>query len=71
MSEALQKLLRERAWRMVREGQSYADWRRETERPLLEIALADARGSQVRAAKQLGINRNTLRKRIKEYGLQS
>ena len=34
------------------------------ERPLIELTLKTARGSQVRAAQILGINRNTLRKKI-------
>jgi two-component system nitrogen regulation response regulator GlnG len=39
------------------------------ERPLIELVLERAGGSQVRAAKILGMNRNTLRKKIAERGL--
>jgi two-component system nitrogen regulation response regulator GlnG len=39
------------------------------ERPLLELILRRAGGNQVKAADLLGINRNTLRKRIKELGI--
>ncbi|CFX37731.1 fused DNA-binding response regulator in two-component regulatory system with GlnL: response regulator; sigma54 interaction protein [Candidatus Filomicrobium marinum] len=38
---------------------------REVERPLLSAALAATRGNQIRAAELLGLNRNTLRARIK------
>ncbi len=34
------------------------------ERPLIELTLQASRGNQVRAAQRLGINRNTLRKKI-------
>lgn len=40
------------------------------ERPLLEVVLEHAQGNQTKAAELLGINRNTLRKKLKLYGLQ-
>ncbi|MEO1730637.1 MAG: sigma-54 dependent transcriptional regulator [Pseudomonadota bacterium] len=40
------------------------------EKPLIEHALAETRGNQLRAAKLLGINRNTLRKRVLELGIE-
>ena len=41
----------------------------EVERPLLTAALVATRGNQIRAAELLGLNRNTLRSRIKQLGL--
>ena len=43
---------------------------REVERPLLGIALEATRGNQIRAAELLGINRNTLRKKIRELDIE-
>ncbi len=43
---------------------------REIERPLLSICLAATRGNQIRAAQLLGLNRNTLRKKIRDLGLE-
>jgi two-component system nitrogen regulation response regulator GlnG len=39
------------------------------ERPLLEAVLSHTEGNQIRAAAMLGINRNTLRKKINELGI--
>ena len=38
----------------------------EVERPLIQLTLAATRGNQIRAARVLGLNRNTLRKKIRE-----
>jgi two-component system nitrogen regulation response regulator GlnG len=43
----------------------------EIERPLLAITLDECRGNQLRAAALLGLNRNTLRKKIRELGLEA
>ncbi len=43
----------------------------EIERPLLSIALAECRGNQLRAAELLGLNRNTLRKKIRDLGIKT
>src|SRR5436305_2413725 len=43
---------------------------REIEQPLLSAALAATRGNQIRAADLLGVNRNTLRKKIRDLDLQ-
>jgi len=44
---------------------------REVEYPLIVATLELTRGNQVKAAEILGINRNTLRKRIRELGIWS
>ena len=40
------------------------------EKPLVEIVLKETNGNQTQAANILGINRNTLRKKITEYGIK-
>jgi two-component system nitrogen regulation response regulator GlnG len=42
----------------------------EFERPLLETALLITRGNQLKAAKMLGVNRNTLRKMLSDRGVE-
>ena len=39
------------------------------EKPLLEVVLSHAEGNQSRAANLLGLNRNTLRKKLLEHKL--
>ena len=41
------------------------------EKPLMEYALAQTGGNQLRASKLLGINRNTLRKRLSELAINA
>jgi two-component system, NtrC family, nitrogen regulation response regulator GlnG len=43
---------------------------REIEQPLLGAALVATRGNQIRAAELLGLNRNTLRKKIRDLDLR-
>ena len=39
------------------------------EKPMLELVLVKAGSNQTLAAEMLGINRNTLRKKLKQHGL--
>lgn len=41
----------------------------EVEAPLFESVLEHTRGNQTKAAEVLGLNRGTLRKKLKQYGL--
>ena len=43
---------------------------RKVEYPLITAALAATRGNQIRAADLLGVNRNTLRKKIRDLGIK-
>ena len=61
---------------------SALEWRREKpvaiydmvigciEKPLIEVVLSRAGGNQTQAAELLGMNRNTLRKKIRELDIQ-
>ena len=42
---------------------------REVELPLISGALAATRGNQIRASELLGLNRNTLRKKIRDLDI--
>jgi two-component system, NtrC family, nitrogen regulation response regulator GlnG len=39
------------------------------DKPLMRAAMVASRGNQIRAAKLLGVNRNTLRKRLGDLGI--
>jgi two-component system nitrogen regulation response regulator GlnG len=52
------------------EGDLYAEAHRHLDRLLLTRVLADTGGNQLQAARRLGISRDTLRRRLRELGLQ-
>ncbi len=43
----------------------------EVEAPLLQAVMEYTRGNQTRAANMLGLNRGTLRKKLKRYAIES
>lgn len=43
---------------------------RSVEKPLIELVMKQAEGNQTRAAELLGINRNTLRNKMKQYKIK-
>jgi Fis family transcriptional regulator len=42
---------------------------RQMERPMLEVVMREAEGNQTRAADMLGLNRNTLRRKLNDHGM--
>jgi two-component system nitrogen regulation response regulator GlnG len=50
-------------------GRLYRSVMSRVETPLLRLALEVSAGNQLKAARMLGINRNTLRKRLRLLGL--
>ena len=67
VNTALPTLVREAA--ISESGKLYRSVMARVERPLLRQALDLAGGNQLKAARLLGINRNTLRKRLRLLGL--
>ncbi len=67
VNAALPTLIREAA--ASETGKLYRSVMARIERPLLRQALELTGGNQLKAARLLGINRNTLRKRLRLLGL--
>ncbi len=42
---------------------------RQMERPMLEVVMREAEGNQTRASDMLGMNRNTLRRKLTDHGM--
>lgn len=55
----------------TKDGEVYKSVVEEVEKPLIESALERADGNQLKAAKILGINRNTLRTKIKKLNINA
>jgi DNA-binding protein Fis len=58
-----------RHWKVVGRGTLHRAVLSYVERLLLTTVLTECRGNQLRAADILGINRNTLRKKLREFGI--
>jgi len=67
LNASLPSFVREAA--LVENGRLYRSVMTRIELPLLRQALELSGGNQLRAARLLGINRNTLRKRLRQLGL--
>lgn len=53
----------------AKEGRIYKSVLAAVEKPLIEDILEKTNGNQIKAAKILGINRNTIRAKIKKLGI--
>ena len=65
----VEQIFAERDGRLPQAG-LYGRILREVERPLIARVLTETRGNQLRAAALLGVNRNTLRKKIRELDIE-
>ena len=65
MKEALEQIV----LYMYRSGLQYSEAVREFQKTFLATVLRQENSNQVRAAKKLGIHRNTLRRQIQEFEL--
>jgi DNA-binding NtrC family response regulator len=66
LREQLEKLVQE----MIESGILYEDARREFERVFIQRALARSGGNLLKAAKILGLHRNTMTRKITEYKIK-
>ena len=66
---ALKEELEQIALQMYRSGLQYSGAVREFQKMFLATVLRETNANQVRAAKKLGIHRNTLRRQIQELEL--
>ena len=53
----------------IGEGNIYRNYLNRIERPLIEWSLKRSWGNQIKAARILGINRNTMRSKIRRLGI--
>ncbi len=68
---AVMHFMQEQKQRGVGRDRIYARALAAFEKPLLQSVMNLARGNQLQAAALLGINRNTLRKKLSDYAIGS
>lgn len=68
LEDKLKRYLRDMT--KLENGQLHATVMSEVEKALISIVLKETKGNQLKTAKTLGINRNTLRAKIKEYKIK-
>ncbi|MEW6067890.1 MAG: helix-turn-helix domain-containing protein [Nitrospirota bacterium] len=68
LEEKLNRYLKE--LKKLENGHLYKTVLSEVEKSLIKIVLEETENNQLRTAKILGINRNTLRSKIKEYKIR-
>ncbi len=56
---------------MKKDGELYKSTIQAVEKPLIENVLERTEGNQLKAAKILGINRNTIRSKIRKLGIDA
>jgi two-component system, NtrC family, nitrogen regulation response regulator GlnG len=61
----------EDSWYDEKKGALYKSIMHEIEKPLIEHILERTEGNQLKAARILGINRNTMRAKIKKLGINT
>ena len=66
---AVSQFLRDSRLRGTARGKLYARALAQFEIPLLQHVMRQVKGNQLKAAALLGINRNTLRKKLTDYGI--
>lgn len=69
--EALEKMLAQGSYSLLEEkrGMLYRSVVEAVEKPLIEQTLEQTFGNQIKAARILGLNRNTLRSKIKKLDI--
>jgi len=68
LESKLKAFIKKNCW--AKKSSLYNTLLQEFERPLITLTLKETKGNQIQAAEILGLNRNTLRKKIQELNIQ-